>query len=77
VRKLVLLEGRKLKVSAAEHALVLLDPQLAVGIRVTMGQYQTCAKFSEASIRKDGVGVFVARSAAAPVDCSNASLFGP
>ena len=77
VKKLLLVQGRMLKVDAAEHGLDLMNPQLSLGIRITMGQYETCARFGPATIRTDQFGRFVARNATAPADCSNESLLGP
>jgi len=78
VRRVLLKEGRIMKVAAKAAGLPLLQSQGAVGIRVTTGTLRSCARFDAASIRKDVPGKFIAKGALAVLlaDCSDASLGG-
>jgi hypothetical protein len=77
VRRVVIHEGRVLKVVARATGLALTGPQGSVGIRITTGTLRNCALFTAPT--KDEADRFVARdaSAAAITDCSDASLGAP
>jgi len=78
VRAALLKEGKVLKVtSRTVGGLPLATAQGAVGVRITTGSLRSCALFDAATIGKDEPGKFVARNAAAPADCSTATLGGP
>src|SRR5439155_1233389 len=53
-------------------------PQHAVGVRLTVGSWRTCALFDAATVVQDRPGRFVAKEARASrlSDCSDASLGG-
>jgi hypothetical protein len=77
VRSLLLKQGRRLTVVARSTGLPLAIAQGMIGIRVTTGGVRNCALFDPASIVRDVPGRFVARRAAAPADCSDATLGAP
>jgi hypothetical protein len=78
VRVAVLSQGKMIKIVAKDPGLPLAVPQGAVGIRITTGTLQSCARFAGATIRKDDPGTFVASHAprTANYDCSDESLNG-
>src|SRR6185295_16377487 len=75
LRRVTLIQGRLLRVRA-DAGLALTAPLGAVAIRITTGSLRSCAVFDGVAIRRDVIGRFMARDAAAPTlaDCSDASL---
>ena len=71
--------GAGLKLRAKSQGITLDGLALAVAVRVEWGSVRVCALFDGAAVRKDKVGLFVARSAdgAALADCDDDTLFVP
>jgi len=76
LRKVVLRQGKVLKVRGDDVGLALAAPLGAVAVRITTGSQRSCAIFDAGSVRRDDPGIFLARDAAAPAiaDCSDATL---
>jgi hypothetical protein len=76
IRRILLRQGKLLKVRGDDAGLALTAPLGGVAIRITTGSLRSCTVFAGASVRRDGVGVFLARAASAPAlaDCSDGTL---
>src|SRR5262245_6661654 len=66
IKMIRLRQGKGLKILARTAGLQLTAPQGSVGVRIEMGSTRTCALFADAAVRKDELGRFLARDAAAP-----------
>jgi hypothetical protein len=73
VRKMVLVQGKKIRVIGAETGLALAGPQGSVAIRITTGSLRNCALFDASTIVRDEAGWFVGKNAVAGslADCSS------
>jgi hypothetical protein len=76
VKKVVLKQGKVLKVVAKATGLDLAAPAERIAIRITTGTLRSCASFDGASIVRNEANHFEAKNAAAPAtaDCSDESL---
>src|SRR6185436_5911835 len=78
VRKILLKQGKVLRVVSADPGLQLAAPSDRIAIRVTMGSLRNCTVFAGDAVRRNVAGKFVAGAVSAPAiaNCSDASLLG-
>jgi hypothetical protein len=78
VRKLVLKQGKVLRVLSASPGLQLAAPSDRIGVSVTIGSLRNCTVFAGGAVRKDVAGKFVAGATPSPTiaDCYNDTLLG-
>lgn len=67
--------GKTLKiVGSSVGGLDMTAPLGSLGVRLTIGSLVQCALFTGDAVRKDDAGKFSGKQAAAPADCSDATL---
>jgi hypothetical protein len=79
LRRVVMREGKLLRVQSDETGFSLAAPLGGVAIRIITGSIRNCAVFDASTVQRDQPGRFIAgdASAAGLSDCSDASLLAP